>query len=201
MGSISQNSMENKIKNILFVGAVKPRKGILELLKIIELYKDHREQSGHEVLLTVAGAYDVTSQYWGELQDIIKRKKLENCVKFLGRVESAKLHELYKNADLFMLLSQPGVGFEGFGLVYLEAAAHGVPSIGSRDSGASDAIKDGTSGYLVNVTDFSEIVSHMRDVLEFSKISRDSCLAWAEENDIKIMIKKIEAEYVHISTR
>ena len=40
-------------------------------------------------------------------------------------------------------------GFEGFGIVYLEAAAAGTPSIGSLDSGAEDAVVDGESGFLV----------------------------------------------------
>ena len=40
-------------------------------------------------------------------------------------------------------------GFEGFGIVYLEAAAAGTVAIGSLDSGAEDAIVDGASGLLV----------------------------------------------------
>jgi glycosyltransferase involved in cell wall biosynthesis len=43
-----------------------------------------------------------------------------------------------------------GGGFEGFGIVYLEAAAAGIPSIGSLDCGAEDAIQDKISGRLVS---------------------------------------------------
>ena len=40
-------------------------------------------------------------------------------------------------------------GFEGFGIVYLEAAASGTPAVGTMDSGAEDAIVDGETGLLV----------------------------------------------------
>ena len=54
---------------------------------------------------------------------------------------------------VFVLVSRASeTDVEGFGLVYLEAAAAGVPSLGSRAGGATDAIADGQSGFIVDGT-------------------------------------------------
>lgn len=62
---------------------------------------------------------------------------------FLGRL--ADTADLYAAADVFVLPSY----MEGFGLVYVEAAFHGVPSIGTNVGGVPDAIADGETGLLV----------------------------------------------------
>jgi glycosyltransferase involved in cell wall biosynthesis len=54
-------------------------------------------------------------------------------------------------------------GFEGFGIVYLEAAACGVPCIGTLDCGAEDAIVDRETGFLVEPT--AEAVERALDAL------------------------------------
>ena len=56
----------------------------------------------------------------------------------------------YGAADVFALPSlHVGRKFEGFGLIYLEASASGLPVIGTLDSGAEDAIEHGGTGLLV----------------------------------------------------
>lgn len=60
------------------------------------------------------------------------------------------LKALYRNAELFMLLPvDDDKDIEGFGFAFLEAAAAGVPVIGTRESGAEDAVRDGGNGFLV----------------------------------------------------
>jgi glycosyltransferase involved in cell wall biosynthesis len=57
-------------------------------------------------------------------------------------------------------------GFEGFGLVHLEAAANGLPAIGSRDSGNEDAIIDRVTGFLVPQGDEDCLQAAIRTLLE-----------------------------------
>ena len=60
------------------------------------------------------------------------------------------LRALYRNAKLFMLLPYDDQGdVEGFGFVFLEAAASGLPVVGTYNSGAEDAIDNGKNGFLV----------------------------------------------------
>ncbi len=79
---------------------------------------------------------------------------------FLGRVRDTA--DLYAASDVFALPSY----LEGFGLVYIEAAFHGVPSIGTNVGGIPDAIVDGETGFLVPPHDpdaLSTAISRMRD--------------------------------------
>ena len=86
-------------------------------------------------------------------KNIIRREKIRG-VKFLGTVDPARLDQLYREASMFVLLSQEvDRHFEGFGLVFLEAGAYGLPSIGSRSGGIPDVVIDGDTGLLVPPTD------------------------------------------------
>jgi glycosyltransferase involved in cell wall biosynthesis len=87
------------------------------------------------------------------LKSIIRREKLRG-VQFLGTVDSSRLDQLYREATVFLLLSQDvDLRFEGFGLVFLEAGAYGLPVVGSRCGGIPDAVIDGETGYLVDPAD------------------------------------------------
>jgi phosphatidylinositol alpha-1,6-mannosyltransferase len=77
---------------------------------------------------------------------------VESHVTFLGRVSDAELAAFYASLDLFVMPSRHDEAtghVEGFGIVYLEAALQGVPSIGSRTGGVPEAILDGETGLLV----------------------------------------------------
>jgi phosphatidylinositol alpha-1,6-mannosyltransferase len=72
-------------------------------------------------------------------------------VRFSGAVSRAELLAAYRDADLFVLTPRATASdVEGFGIVYVEAAASGVPVLGSRAGGATDAIAEGESGLLVD---------------------------------------------------
>jgi len=77
---------------------------------------------------------------------------LEGSAVFAGNVPEDELHRYYRESDLVVMPSHnprdPGV-VEGFGIVYLEAYAHGKPVIGVRSGGVPDAVHDGVTGLLV----------------------------------------------------
>jgi phosphatidylinositol alpha-1,6-mannosyltransferase len=77
-------------------------------------------------------------------------------VRFLGRVPDDALPAVYGCADLFAMLFRNrwlGLEQEGFGIVFLEAAACGVPQIAGRSGGADEAVVDGTTGLVVDPLD------------------------------------------------
>jgi len=81
----------------------------------------------------------------------------ERCV-FAGRVPERQLAALYERADVFVMPSRAEAGsYEGFGIVYVEAAAHGTPSVAGNQGGAVDAVLDGQTGLLVNPRQPSEV--------------------------------------------
>src|SRR6266566_3407361 len=71
-------------------------------------------------------------------------------VSFPGWVGNADLILYYQDADLFVMPSGLSkTSFEGFGIVYLEANAVGVPTMAVRAGGAQEAVKEGRSGFFV----------------------------------------------------
>ena len=78
----------------------------------------------------------------------------------LGRVPSVE--GIYAASDVFVLPSAE----EGFGLVYLEAAWHGVPSIGCNVGGVPYAILDGSTGILVPLDDHAALVAAMKSLCD-----------------------------------
>jgi phosphatidylinositol alpha-1,6-mannosyltransferase len=88
------------------------------------------------------------------LERIAARLRLGGRVRFLGRLNDADLAAAYAFATVFALPGraaegQGGAG-EGFGLVFLEAAMRGLPTVAGRAGGSSEAIEDGITGTLVD---------------------------------------------------
>ena len=82
-------------------------------------------------------------------------------IHFLGFAPAALLDACYQQASVFALPSRG----EGFGLVYLEAMAHALPCIGSRQDAAGDVIVDGTTGHLVDQTDTAALGARIVQLL------------------------------------
>lgn len=80
---------------------------------------------------------------------------VEKDLYFLGRCDEATLSAAYQAADLhiFPVRELPG-DVEGFGIVALESAAHGLPTIAFAVGGVSDAVRDGWTGTLVEPDDY-----------------------------------------------
>ncbi|TAK03741.1 glycosyltransferase family 1 protein [Patescibacteria group bacterium] len=132
----------------------------LRLLTVSRLVsrKGHRRVLDAIKALRDAGRGDVVSAYRivgagpmeGELRRAARELGLDNVVTFLKEVSDEELGQLYEWADLFVMpTSGEGADREGFGMVYLEAARHGVPSIASRLPGVDEAVLDGKTGVLV----------------------------------------------------
>lgn len=71
-------------------------------------------------------------------------------VRFLGDVRDEELSPIYAQADIFAMTSMPHkLSIEGYGLVYLEAGAHGLPIVAHAIGGVPEAVIDGETGLLV----------------------------------------------------
>jgi phosphatidylinositol alpha-1,6-mannosyltransferase len=83
------------------------------------------------------------------------------AVRFLGYVPDEELPDLYRLADLFVMPSAE----EGFGIVYLEAAACGLRVIGGAGGGSGDAVPDARVGELVDPADLTGLVEAVTRLL------------------------------------
>ena len=90
------------------------------------------------------------------LEDRAREMGLGDAVQFLGTVTDAARDVELARADAFCMVSRlPRGGFagEGFGIVYLEANAHGLPVVAGAVGGATDAVINGETGLLVDPED------------------------------------------------
>ena len=79
-------------------------------------------------------------------------------VEFVGEAPAADLPAYYAAADVFVHPNRVEQGdFEGFGIVFLEAAAAGLPVVAGATGGAPEAVADGITGVLVSGTDVAEL--------------------------------------------
>jgi phosphatidylinositol alpha-1,6-mannosyltransferase len=103
-------------------------------------------QSRPDLNVAIAGAGRDRSR----LDRLVRRSGAP--VRLLGRVGDDRLPSLYACADAFAMLCRNrwgGLEQEGFGIVFLEAAACGVPQVAGESGGASEAVVDGETGFVV----------------------------------------------------
>jgi len=101
---------------------------------------------------------------------------LKAPVTFLGRVSNDDLPRLYGCADVYAMLCRNrwgGLEQEGFGIVFLEAAACGVPQVAGDSGGAAEAVEDGVSGLVVRKPDDPrEVAAAIERLLDDPELAR-----------------------------
>ncbi|MGH9102372.1 MAG: glycosyltransferase family 4 protein [Acidimicrobiales bacterium] len=118
-------------------------------------------RKGMDVLVDAAallarGRPDLSVAIGGEGRDrarLDRRVRRQGApVRLLGRVADSDLPDLYGSADVFAMACRSrwgGLEQEGFGIVFLEAAACGVPQVAGRSGGSDEAVEDGVTGLVV----------------------------------------------------
>jgi glycosyltransferase involved in cell wall biosynthesis len=179
-------------KRIIGVGAVKNRKGFLEAVDACAEYT----KGGADFRYDIIGTTEEDPGYVQRLRERIRMHGLENNVFLRGSISEEELQKTYQEADLYLMLSlHDGYNVEGFGLVFLEANARGIPVIGPNTGGCPEAIDDRKSGYVCNPTDAKGVAEKMRLILEGDAIDPKECRGWAEEHNINLVAKQILGIY------
>jgi glycosyltransferase involved in cell wall biosynthesis len=134
-------------KNILFVGSLRPVKGVQYL--ITSMKKIHEELPDARLILVGDG------EEREHLEALSIQLGLQKYVEFIGKVSHEKVKTFMQQADVFVLPSLS----EGFPNVILEAMACGLPIIASPVGGIPDIITNDTNGYLVEVKDTNDMAN------------------------------------------
>lgn len=96
------------------------------------------------------------------IQQAIDRNDLADRVRLLGRLGDRQLTDIYQSADLFVMPNIPIEGdMEGFGIVMLEAAINGLPTVAARLEGIREVITDDRNGFFVESGDVAGYVSRI----------------------------------------
>lgn len=128
---------------LLTVASLTPQKGHAETLRAIaRLRADGRNRNVRYVVVGEGPCRE-------ELAGLARGLGIADAVRWLGYVPPEQLTAHYSDADIFVMPSWS----EGFGLVYLEAMAHGLPVIGCIGQGPADFVRPGIDGLLVPARD------------------------------------------------
>lgn len=92
------------------------------------------------------------------------------AVRFVGFVPEESLPDLYRLADLYVMPST----HEGFGIVYLEAAACGLRVVGGKGGGSADAVSTERIGVLVEATDIGALAATIERMLSEGRVDPDA---------------------------
>ena len=152
---------------LLSVGAIVPRKGFGVLVEALTKLTDLSWQ------LTIVGDRGRDPEAVERLEALIARHRLEDRIQSTGKVSSECLATHYTRADLFVLASH----FEGYGMAYAEAIAHGLPIVGTT-GGAIPQTVPSSAGRLVPPGNVDALAKALREVME-SEAARRALAAGA----------------------
>lgn len=179
---------------ILSVGALKSRKGYYNSIKAFAVVAPKIENLNYIII-----GHGEESNYVRKLKEIIKKNSLEKRVFFIGEgIDDKQLLGFYRNAELFILTPiEENHHFEGFGIVYLEAAASGLPIVATYDSGAISAVKEGYNGIFMPQNNPEKTADAIKKILSDNDLRENlkrNSLEWVKN----FSWGKIEKKYIDI---
>lgn len=177
-------------KVLIFIGRVTRDKGILELISAFRELLN----LGYNVDLLMVGPYD---QDCGG-RDSIDFADIEQCsnIHYEGYTECPERYLAI--SDIFCLPSYR----EGFGTTVIEAAAMGIPTVGTRINGLIDAVLDGETGILVPPRDncvllaaLKRLLDHPDELTRMGNAARRRCFQHFDANQVN---QKVAEEYLNL---
>lgn len=137
---------------LVTLGRIIARKAVNQLIEAIDRMRDTKAS------LLVLG----TGPKIPELEEDARARGIADRVRFLGNVEEQEKFDILRMSDLFVSTSQ----HEGFGLVFLEAMACGLPVACYDHGGQSDFLTDGETGPFVKLNELETFVERCRGLVE-----------------------------------
>jgi len=154
-----------KIKKpyFLYVGAKRPHKNLMGLLKAFSIFKQKYDKWNSKlVIVGIKNSYNTSS-----LLNEAKKINIMNDLIITGFVFDQDLRALYSEAEIFLLVSF----YEGFGLPILEAMECKTPVITSNISSMPEIAGDAT--LLVNPYNFEEIANKMNEIMSSNNLKNE----------------------------
>jgi phosphatidylinositol alpha-1,6-mannosyltransferase len=151
---------------VLGISRLVPRKGFDTVIRAVAQLAPHRPH----LKLVIAST--------GRDEERLKKlaQELSAPVVFLGRVPHDDLPALYGCADVFSMMCRNrwgGLEQEGFGIVFVEAAACGVPQIAGDSGGAAEAVQDGITGFVMpDPTDAAGLAARLVRILDSPELKK-----------------------------
>ncbi len=155
--------------NLLFVGRMEERKGLIYLLKALKILQ--KEFSNLRLIIVGSGPLEE------ECREYVKKNHLREVV-FVGQVEG-KVASYYRTADIFI---SPAIFGESFGLVLLEAMACGTPVVAFANKGYAQLLKEKACGkFLAKPKNFRQLAKNISLLIENKSLRNKTARMGLEE--------------------
>ena len=183
-----EDLLQNKSPRLITVSRLDKRKNhekiIMSLRNLKQLYPN--------IIYTCIGHGEEEEN----IKKLVNELNVENHVLFFKNISQELKNALLAKSNLFVM---PSIIYkksvEGFGIAYIEAAQYGIPSIGGKDGGASDAILDKETGIICDGNNLDDIYSSIDLMLKnnsyknFSKKNIEFAKKFEWSNIIKKYLK------------
>ncbi len=183
-----EDLLQNKSPRLITVSRLDKRKNhekiIMSLRNLKQLYPN--------IIYTCIGHGEEEEN----IKKLVNELNVENHVLFFKNISQELKNALLAKSNLFVM---PSIIYkksvEGFGIAYIEAAQYGIPSIGGKDGGASDAILDKETGIICDGNNLDDIYSSIDLMLKnntyknFSKKTLEFAKKFEWNNIIKKYLK------------
>ena len=184
-----ENLLKHKTPRLITVSRFDKRKNhekvIMSLRNLKQIYSD--------IIYICVGYGDEETN----IKKLVEELDLKEQVIFFKDISNNLKNSLIAKSNVFVM---PSIIYkksvEGFGIAYVEAAQYGIPSIGGKDGGASDAINHEKTGLICDGNNLDEVYSTINSMLENKKYLEYGKAA--KENSVKFKWDKIIEEYKKI---
>ncbi len=155
--------IKNKSPVITTLARIEKRKGHAFIINAISELKNLYPN----IIYLIAGK----GPYLENVKKQVLNLKLTEHVFFLGWITEPEKSLILKSSDIFAMTPiTSGESVEGFGMAFIDAAFHGVASLGSNNGGIGDAVINHKTGILCNSGNQSEITSNLKVLIENKKL-------------------------------
>lgn len=189
---IERNSKEF---NFLFLAVLLKRKGIYDLLEVIQKLKSEEIFNQYQVKFTIAGDGPESDR----VKLLIESNQLESVIEMTGWVDNEKKQKLLKDAQALVLPSYN----EGLPMAILEAMSYGIPVISTDVGSIGEVIIPEETGILINPGNQEQLKKAIIDLITkpdlWKKLSLNSRVLIEEKYNQKIYLQKFEQNYIQLT--
>jgi glycosyltransferase involved in cell wall biosynthesis len=144
------------------VGSLTPRKGYGVLIDALNDVRDLPWRA------TIAGSLDRSPETAALVRRKLSEYGFEERVRLAGQLDEATLSALYSSADVFALASL----YEGYGMAFAEAIAHGLPVVASGEGAVRDTVPR-SAGFVCAAGDVAGFAEALRSLLSNAALRRE----------------------------
>ena len=153
-----------KIVSLLTICRLEKRKGIIPVLRCLS--KLNKNKLLKPFQWNICGEGD----QFEEIRENIKKLNLSEQVFLIGKINMNLKQKFLERSDLFVMPSyRVDKSIEGFGISYVEAAAHKIPSIAGIDGGVTDAVIDSKTGWCVDPLNQEKLTNVLKEAINNEK--------------------------------